>query len=72
LPDLFIKVEMEFDDEGNAHFTPHFITFDSKHQYRRLCPDKHNKNCVKTRDINRKVCSISFSKIAPRGFVNTN
>jgi hypothetical protein len=32
----------------------------------RLCPDKHNKNCVKTRDINHKVCSISFSKITPR------
>jgi hypothetical protein len=60
LPDLFMKVEMEFDEEGNAQFTPHFITFDSKNQYRRLFP---NKRCVKTRDINRKVCAISFSKV---------
>jgi hypothetical protein len=64
LPNLYVKIDMEWDDEGMAHFTPHFITFDSQHQYRRLTPDKFNPRCVKTREINRKVCSISFSKIS--------
>jgi hypothetical protein len=63
LPDLYVKWEVEYEDDGTQHWTPQFITFDSKHQYRKLSIDKHNKNCVKTRDENHKVTSITFSKI---------
>jgi hypothetical protein len=62
-PDLFIKVDGEESADGIPSFTPSFIAYDSKHQYRRLYPDKSNKNCVVYRDINRRPTSITFSKI---------
>jgi hypothetical protein len=64
LPDLFVKWEITYDEDGTQHCIPHFITYDSKYQYRILQPDKRNKKCVKYRDENRKVCSLSYSKCA--------
>jgi hypothetical protein len=52
-----------FHEDGTQHWIPHFVTYDSKHQYRSLKPDKYNQNCHKVRDENRKVCSISTSKL---------
>jgi hypothetical protein len=73
LPDLFVKWELKFDEDGTQRWIPHFITYDSKHQYRELQPDKNNKRCVKTRDENRKVTSISFSKVpVPDDFTKPN
>jgi hypothetical protein len=63
LPNLFMKWEIVCDDDGTQHWIPHFITYDSKNQYRSLKPDKYNPNCHKVRDENRKVCSISTSKL---------
>jgi uncharacterized protein (UPF0248 family) len=63
LPDLYMKWEVKFDDDGTQHWTPRFITFDSKHQFRSLQPDKYNRNCCKYHDENGKVCSLSFRKI---------
>jgi hypothetical protein len=63
LPNLFMKWEVMYDDDGTQHWIPRFITYDSKHQYRSLKPDKYNQNCHKVRDENRKVCSISTSKL---------
>jgi hypothetical protein len=62
LPNLFVKWEITHDEDGTQHCIPHFITYDSKHQFRVLQPDKRNKKCVKYRDENRKVCSLSYSK----------
>jgi hypothetical protein len=72
LPDLFVKWEITHDEDGTQHCIPHFITYDSKNQFRILQPDKRNKKCVKYRDENRKVCSLSYSKCqrsadAPQG-----
>jgi hypothetical protein len=62
LPDLFVKWEITYDEDGTQHCIPNFITYDSKYQYRVLQPDKGNKKCVKYRDENRKICSLSYSK----------
>jgi hypothetical protein len=63
LPNLFMKWEIVYDDDGTRHWIPRFITYDSKHQYRSLKPDKYKQNCHKVRDENRKGCSISTSKL---------
>jgi hypothetical protein len=71
LPNLYMKWEIETDNVGTQNEIPHFITYDSRHQYRSLKPDKYNPNCHKVRDENRKVCSISTSKL-PKPKTNPN